>query len=151
MLEWHDKPLEELIRYYKKNPNWCMERQFPRLEVLKAEADIPAIRDMGVYVDQHNLDLRPQEGSVLIFNNCSGFVLVEDWAVLRAYVSLDSKITFAVKDNAILIVDYYDNAIVEVINKGKERATIYRYGRQPPITSGDVRVVKKEKGDGKTV
>lgn len=64
----------EMIDYYLANPDWCMERDFPSLKLLRREfADI---EDKGVYVgkkfDGETFDKR----QVYIFHDCKGTIKV---------------------------------------------------------------------------
>lgn len=69
------KDREALIKYYTENPDWCMERDFPCLEMLKR--DFSDCEDFGVYVGktfQGEIFGRKQ---AYIFHQCSGVIYVE--------------------------------------------------------------------------
>lgn len=63
-----------LIDYYLTNPDWCMERGFPSLELLRRE--FSDIEDKGVFID------RTFDGEVFdklqtyIFHDCKGTIRV---------------------------------------------------------------------------
>lgn len=65
---------DELIDFYVENPDWCMERVFPSLRLLRRE--FSDIEEKGVYVD------RKFEGEVFdglqtyIFHRCEGWIRV---------------------------------------------------------------------------
>lgn len=65
---------DELIDFYVANPDWCMERDFPSLKLLRRE--FSDIEDKGVYVgrtfDGEVLDSR----QVYIFHDCEGIIKV---------------------------------------------------------------------------
>lgn len=65
---------DKLIDYYVQNPDWCMERGFPSLEVLRREfGDIEA---KGVYVGKR-FDGEVFSGKqVYIFHACTGTIRV---------------------------------------------------------------------------
>lgn len=65
---------DRLIDYYLTNPDWCMERNFPSLELLRRE--FSDIGDKGVYVGK-TFDGETLSGrQVYVFHNCKGLVNV---------------------------------------------------------------------------
>lgn len=77
---------EGLIDYYVQNPDWCMERGFPSLELLRRE--FSDIEDKGVFVG------KTFDGEV--------------FDKLQAYIFHDCKGTIRVAMN-------YDNAIIPML------------------------------------
>ncbi len=61
-----------LIEHYTANPDWCLERDFPTLGVLKAH--FSDIEDKGVYVGKtfHGETLNEKQAYVL--HNCRGTI-----------------------------------------------------------------------------
>ena len=66
--------VDALVNYYVANPDWCLERNFPSLDMLREH--FPDAGKMGVFVD------RTFHGEVLndlqtyIFHNCKGTIKV---------------------------------------------------------------------------
>lgn len=63
-----------LIGYYLECPDWCLERGFPRLEMLRRE--FGDIGDRGVYVGRTFNGEVFSEKQVYVFHNCRGTILV---------------------------------------------------------------------------
>lgn len=81
---------EGLIGYYIQNPDWCMERGFPSLELLRRE--FSDIEDKGVFIGR-------------TFNG-------EVFDKLQAYIFHDCKGTIKVAmdyDNAVIPMLYFAN------------------------------------------
>lgn len=61
-----------LIEYYISNPDWCMERDFPSLKMLRE--DFSDLEQHGIYIDKHFdgelLDAR----QIYIFHHCTGWI-----------------------------------------------------------------------------
>ena len=65
---------DELIAYYLANPDWCMERGFPNLEILRRE--FSDIEDKGVYVGKTFDGEVFSDKQVYIFHDCKGTIKV---------------------------------------------------------------------------
>lgn len=63
-----------LIRYYLDNPDWCLERGFPSLELLRRE--FSDIEDDGVYVGKKFDGEVFDKLQTYVFHNCSGTIRV---------------------------------------------------------------------------
>lgn len=66
--------LEGLIDYYLANPDWCMERSFPSLEMLRRE--FSGIEDKGVYVGRTFDGETFDKLQTYIFHDCKGTIKV---------------------------------------------------------------------------
>lgn len=66
---------DKLIAMYLRVPDWCLERGFPSLELLRREfADI---QNRGVYVDKHFDGETLSSKVVYVLHKCTGIVNVE--------------------------------------------------------------------------
>lgn len=65
---------EEMAEYYLVNPDWCMERDFPTLKMLREHfADV---RNMGVFVDHTFHGELLNDLQAYAFHNCRGTIRV---------------------------------------------------------------------------
>lgn len=120
---WGNKDKLALIQYYKDNPDWCLERQFPALKYMEDHFNNEEARDEGVFVSQ-NIDNLVLEDQVYIFVNCTGYAHVKfnpEKAIFpMIYLSQGSKMSFIV-DGSSSPFQLYDNSQVkiDVVNGGK--------------------------------
>lgn len=136
--QWDTKWSEEdLIRYYKTNPNWCMERHFPSLETMKKHRH----PEMGVFVDEA-VTMRATDLSY-IFLSCRAGIITG--AITRLYFGLDSKAKIIVESSGHLVVDIYDNAEVEIELRGKAKCMVFLYGDVRPVITGSKNYKIKDK------
>lgn len=63
-----------LVDYYVQNPDWCMERSFPALDVLRSE--FSDCENKGVYVGKTFNGEVLNERQTYIFHNCKGTIKV---------------------------------------------------------------------------
>lgn len=66
---------EALVQYYTENPDWCMERDFPTLEML--EREFADCEDFGVYIGKNFQGEIFGRKQAYIFHNCKGEIYVE--------------------------------------------------------------------------
>lgn len=65
---------DELIDFYVENPDWCMERGFPSLELLRRE--FSDIEDKGVFVGKKFDGEVFDKLQAYIFHDCKGTIKV---------------------------------------------------------------------------
>lgn len=113
-----------LVEYYKTNPNWCLSRHYPSLDVLKKHFNDDFTRNAGVYVDSF-VTLRATD-LCYIFNNCKVGVITK--GITRLYFGLDTEARIIVEDGGDLVIDCYDSGKIDVELRGNARLVIYKYG-----------------------
>ncbi len=92
---------DKLIAYYLSNPDWCMERGFPSLDILRSE--FSDIEDKGVYVGKTFDGEVFSEKQVYIFHDCKGQIRV-GWDM----------------DNAVIPMLYFANGCdITIVSDGK--------------------------------
>ena len=72
--EMRTDSIGELVDYYVANPDWCMERSFPSLEILRSE--FSDCEDKGVFVGRTFNGEVFSERQVYIFHDCKGTIKV---------------------------------------------------------------------------
>lgn len=65
---------DKLIAFYLECPDWCIERGFPSLELLRLE--FSDIEDRGVFVDKKFDGELFDKLQVYVFHNCRGIIKV---------------------------------------------------------------------------
>lgn len=66
--------VNSMVDYYIQNPDWCMERNFPSLSILKQH--FSDIGHRGVFVGRAFKGEILKDSQVYIFHNCKGTVKV---------------------------------------------------------------------------
>ncbi len=125
--EMRTDSIGELVDYYVANPDWCMERGFPSLEILRSE--FSDIEDKGVYVGKTFNGEVFSDKQVYIFHDCKGTIKVAmdyDNAVIpMLYFANGCDITVSCEqpnDPPIIVPIYYTedsmNKVVAVASEG---------------------------------
>lgn len=113
-----------LVEYYKANPDWCLERHYPALTILKEYFNDDDTRQQGVYIDSF-VTLRAT-GLCYIFNNCKAGIITN--AVTRLYFGLETEAHIIVEDGGDLVIDCYDHGKINVELRGSARCIVYKRG-----------------------
>lgn len=121
---------DELIAMYLHLPDWCLERDFPSLEMLRRE--FSDIEDKCVFIDKMFDGELFKNSPVYVFHNCKGKIRV-DWNVEKAnipilYFANDCKIEVVSNDK--IVVPY------------PTKVNIITYGENTTITAHDGRYIK---------
>lgn len=72
-----DSTIDDAVRYYVQNPNWCIERNYPTLRFI--EENFADCEDMGVFVNKQFKGEVLSGKQTYILHNCKG----------RIYVAMD--------------------------------------------------------------
>lgn len=121
---------DELIAYYVANPDWCMERDFPSLEILRSE--FSDCEDKGVFVGKTFNGEVFSDKQVYIFHDCKGQIRV-GWDM----------------DNAVIPMLYFANGCdITIVSDGKIntlpiQVPVYSFGENWIEAISDTEVVFK--------
>lgn len=124
----HDSGRESLVAYYLSCPDWCLERGYPSLDILRS--DFKNCEDKGVYIDKQFDGEMFDELQVYVFHNCKGRIRV-GWDI----------------DNAIIPMLYFANGCdISIEGDGISRllpirVPIYLFGEQNVRTKDDENTV----------
>lgn len=110
---WGDCDQQELIDKYKKGIDFCIDKQYPSNEFIKANFDRHLLNENLIFVDEHiNLETAPS-GIYVINGECTGRIWFGKWAAATIFVRHNSKIRIEADRYAKVFVRLYDNAEVE--------------------------------------
>lgn len=134
---WND----DLVGMYKEGITWCIERQYPTL------ADMLPYDEMLFENDVYNsksVDLI-LTGDTYILNECTGNLEIKDYNVSRVYVGLNSLLRIKANGNSHLIIDCYDNSIIQLDVSGKAKVTVWQHGNSVvQLIKGNAKITKKD-------
>lgn len=135
-----DESKQNLISYYKQNPNECMEHSFPSIKLLEDYFNDDETRSECVFVSQ-NIDNIVCDKQVYIFNNCNGSIDVifnrDDKIFPIIYLGHNSNLKINIHNSRTPIY-LYNSSKVEVNLHGKGQAIVFRYDEQTEIKNSSV-------------
>lgn len=111
-----------LINYYVSHPDWCLERDFPSIELLRDE--FSDIEDKGVFIDKTFNGETFGKKQAYIFHNCAGTIKV----------AMDY-------DNAVIPMLYFANGcrasvVCDQPNNPAIKVPLYIFGKNEILTNG---------------
>lgn len=126
---WADNSDQQtLIDKYKKGIDFCLDRDWPSNDFIKANFDRALLNKNLVFVDEH-IDLKNAPSGVYVINGeCSGTLWFNSWAAATIYVRHESDITVVADDFAKVFVRLYDDSNAEVVEL--EDAVVKVYDRR---------------------
>lgn len=129
---------EELIDYYVRNPDWCLERGFPSLELLRRE--FSDLEDRGIFVGKTFAGEELSGRQAYVFHACRGRVNVA-MDYMNAVIPMlyfangcNLRVECRQRNNPAIIVPLYvaEGCKIAADNTGNcvfRRKTIKRIGR----------------------
>lgn len=109
-----DSDQQTLIDKFVKGIDFCLDRQWPSPEFIKANFDRDLLNANLIFVDEFlDFDMMPS-GIYIINGECTGTIRLAPWVAATVYVRHSSKITIVANDFAKVFVRLYDEADVEV-------------------------------------
>ena len=125
---WGDCDRQELIDKYKKGIDFCIDKQYPSNEFIKANFDRALLNANLIFVDEHiRLDDAPS-GIYILNGECSGSIRFAPWTAATVYVRHTSNVRIIAGDFAKVFVRLYDEAEVET--EAEESAVVRVYDRK---------------------
>lgn len=125
---WGDCDQQELIDKYKKGIDFCIDKQYPSNEFIKANFDRALLNANLIFVDEHiRLDDAPS-GIYILNGECSGSIRFAPWTAATVYVRHTSNVRIIAGDFAKVFVRLNDEA--EVKTEAEESAVVRVYDRR---------------------
>lgn len=125
---WGDCDQQELIDKYKKGIDFCIDKQYPSNEFIKANFDRALLNANLIFVDEYlDFDMMPS-GIYILNGECTGSIRFAPWTAATVYVRHSSHINIIAGDFAKVFVRLYDEAEAET--EAEEGAVVRVYDRR---------------------
>lgn len=128
--EWHDQLREldnkdAMIDMYLRGIDFCLANDYPNNDFIRANFK-GFMEHKGVFLDD-NINVENKPKCVCLGATC-GCVAVKDFEVCEIFVKHQSKITVEAKDNAFVVIDIFDDAIVDIHAHDRAKVCVNHYG-----------------------
>lgn len=125
---WGDCDQQELIDKFVKGIDFCLERNWPTSDFIKANFDRALLNANLIFVDEHiRLDDAPS-GIYILNGECSGSIRFAPWTAATIYVRHTSHVRIIAGNFAKVFVRVYDEAEAET--EAEESAVVRVYDRK---------------------
>lgn len=152
--DWHrelsqltDK--EDMVRMYIRGIDFCISNNYPSHDYMRANFK-GVMEKFGVFLDDKIDEVNSK--IAVCHGTTSGSLTYYGYAVGEVIIKDRSEITINASDNAFVMVDVFDDAIVDVIASGDAKVCVNRYagGSVINISKADGAMVKAVKKASKT-
>lgn len=135
----------DMIRLYLDNIDFCLEKDFPEKAVIRADfGDI--INGMGIFLD--DVFEAQNRSKIVLLGTSHGKVRIDEFNVSEIFIKHDSTLSLVASGNAFVMVDVYDDTILEVHAKDRAKVCVNHYGGEIHTESADeaqIRVREKHR------
>ena len=135
----------DMVNLYLENIDFCLSKDFPENAFIAANfGDI--INDWGIYLDNSFEFLnRPK---IVLLGASHGRVRIDGYNVAEIFVKHDSVIDLTASGNAFVMVDMFDDTILEIHASDRAKVCVNHYGgeiHQERMGEAIVRIREKHK------
>lgn len=128
--EWHTalKSLtdrKEMVKMYLRGIDFCLANNYPDNEFIKAHfADVAP--EMGVFVDCPVIV--ENSPKCVCLGACFGKVTTNGFNVTELFVKNESEINIVANDNAFVMVDIFDQSVINIHAHERAKVCVNQYG-----------------------
>lgn len=129
----------EMVSLYLDNIDFCLSNEFPENGFIHANfGDI--INDMGIFLDDaFEIENKPH---CVLLGASHGQMSIGDFNVSEVFIKHDSTLTLHASGNAFVMVDIFDDTILNVHATDRAKVYVNRYGGEINVESKDESHVK---------
>lgn len=129
----------DLCHSYIKNIDFCLEHNFPSNDYIRKHFK-GIMEEQGIYLDDvielHNLRM------CITLGKTNGRIILSAYSVAEIYAKHQSALNIVAKDNAFVMVDVYDDAVVNVYASDRAQVCVNRHGGKITYNATGDAVVK---------
>ena len=129
----------DLCHSYIKNLDFCLEHNFPSNDYIRKHFK-GIMEEQGIYLDDvielHNLRM------CITLGKTNGRIILSEYSVAEIYAKHQSALNIVAKDNAFVMVDIYDDAVVNVCASDRAQVCVNRHGGKITYNATGDAVVK---------
>lgn len=119
-----ESDVSPLCRKFFAEDNWCMENDFPALDILRRFKNKSG--DYGIYTDF--VGRVPNRSHIALLGNSNASIAFDGFSVTSMIVRHDSKATIYATGNAFIILNLLDSAFVEIETSENAKVSVFQYG-----------------------
>ena len=134
--EWVDESDDAtLFDKYKRGIDFSIEHDWISNEFIKSRWDKEVLQDNNIFVDDKDMELENTKGTVIINGDCDLTFNYNLFTVSDLYARHNSIVRVTAKDHARIMVNLYDNAIVEIDCDYMAKVYVYQHSKDSKIVS----------------
>jgi hypothetical protein len=136
--------VDDLLRLYTANIDYVLSEGYPsKSDLLKYGGS--ALSNHGIYIDSTMSAAFHEKGFLVLLGSTIASVLCKGFSATEMYIKDNSTANVQVSNSAFVSIDVFDNATLTIHNAGIGRVLVNRYGNAVVQSSGQVKVVNKNR------
>lgn len=128
-----------LVQLYLKKLDFCLAHDYPSNDFIRRHFK-GMMETHGVFLDDA-IELQNQ-GKCIALGETTGRVAADGYAVVEVWAKHQSSLNITAKDNAFVMVDVYDDAVVNVYACDRAKVCVNRHGGKIATSKDGQAVVK---------
>lgn len=127
---WHNELLnlqnkEAMVEMYLKGIDFCLANDYPQNDFIR-EHFKGVMEKQGVFLDD-DIKVENMPKCVCLGKTC-GRIEVKGYEVCEIFVKHNSKLNVVAKDNAFVMIDIYDDAVISVYASNRAKVCVNHHG-----------------------
>lgn len=133
--------VEKMVRLFIRGIDFCIKNDYPTLDFMRKNFKGKS-EPYGGYVDDEITGLR-NAPDVVLNGGCKALLEYDEYSVSRLYIRHTSQAAVNVSDYAVLTIDAFDNShLVVAVAGGNAQVIVNKYDNAIVETIGDGIIVK---------
>lgn len=139
--------ITDLIQMYLKGIDFCLANDFPSNDFIRKHFK-GKMEDFGIFLDG-SFQLKNKSKCVLL-GNCKGILAIDQYNVSEVFVKHQSEIILEAKDNAFVMIDLFDDAVLHIHALGDAKICVNQYQGKSQIhqtksENAQIKIITKNK------
>ena len=138
------KSIDDLLGMYVKYIDYSLEHNFPSNKDLVRIAG-HHLAGYGIHVDDDFIQIN--SAFTVLLGACNAKLSYSGYTVSQVFVKHHSKVDLALKDNSIVMLDCFDESVINIIGSDNSNITVNTYGKAHVTKSGTgkIKIIHKLK------
>lgn len=143
----HTENTADLLQMYLKGIDFCFANDFPSNEFIRKYFK-GKMEDFGIFLDD-SFQLKNKLKCVAL-GNCKGILTIDEYNTSEVFIKHQSEITIHANDNAFVMIDLFDDALLHLHASGDAKICVNQYQGKSKIyqtKSGNaqIKIITKNK------
>jgi len=122
----HTEDKDALLKMFLKGIDFCISEDYPSPKFFKLFDGIR--QEYGIFRDE---PIQTENSKyVVAFGKCEGTAKYSGYSVGQIFVKHESKLTIAASENSFVMIDIFDDSIIEINASGSAKVCVNQYGGQ---------------------
>ena len=138
---------EAMVEMYLKGIDFCLANDYPQNDFIR-EHFKGVMEKQGVFLDD-NIKVENKPKCVCLGKTC-GRIEAKGYEVCEIFVKHNSELNVVAKDNAFVMIDIYDDAVISVYASDRAKVCVNHHGGSINRYATNDAVIKIREKDKKT-